>query len=246
MRAVASKVYDIIEFTRKYMVEGGLEKRAVVAEWTNRFKYYVPLNGLAEDQMDAETQAYPSGGSGMAIYGPSTRKAKGRASKTGANIVGNIVMQAAAVVQRARKDEAMLSLYRLAKENPNASVWTVHGPKNRFVSMGTKLSDEAMKAREDVVPLRINGEQHFIKFKNADYAKSLNGLTVEQLDYTSRQAAKYVSSLETHTRFGTQRSSYRTSHVTSHQPSLTQRQRSIETVVFSTTLAYPSRTSTRR
>ena len=195
MRAVASKVYDIIEFTRKYMVEGGLEKRAVIAEWTNRFKYYVPLNGLAEDQMDAETQAYPSGGSGMAIYGPSTRKAKGRTSKTGSNIVGNIVMQAAAVVQRARKDEAMLSLYRLAKENPNTSVWTVHGPKNRFVSMGTKLSDQAMKAREDVVPLRINGEQHFIKFKNADYARSLNGLTVEQLDYTSRQAAKYVSFL---------------------------------------------------
>ena len=42
------------------MVEGGLEKRAVVAEWTNRFKFYVPLNGLSEDQMDAETQAYPS------------------------------------------------------------------------------------------------------------------------------------------------------------------------------------------
>ena len=61
--------------------------------------------------------------------------------------------------------------------------------------MGNKLSDEAMKAREDVVPLRINGEQHFIKFNNADYAKSLNGLTIEQLDFTSRQAARYVSFL---------------------------------------------------
>ena len=195
MRALASGVYEIIDFTKKYMVEGGLEKREVIAEWSKRFDFYVPLNGLSEDQMDSQTQAYPSGGAGMAIYGPSTRKAKGRASKTGANILGNVVMQAAAVVQRARKDEAMLSLYRLAKENPNTDVWTVHSPKNRFVSMGNKLSDEAMKAREDVVPLRINGEQHFIKFKNADYAKSLNGLTIEQLDFTSRQAARYVSFL---------------------------------------------------
>ena len=103
--------------------------------------------------------------------------------------MGNIVvMQAAAVVQRARKDEAMLSLYRLAKENPNKNGVDSSRSQNRFVSMGNKLSDEAMKAREDVVPLRINGEQHFIKFKNADYAKSLNGLTVEQLDFYVRQA----------------------------------------------------------
>lgn len=195
MQLLAKEVYGIIDFTRKYMVEGGLEKRSVISEWESRFDYYVPLNGLAEDQMDQETSSYPTGGAGMAIYGPSVRKARGRTSKTGVNIFGSVVMQAAAVVQRARKDEAMLYLYNLAKNNPNAGVWTVHGPKNRFVSMGQKLSDEAMKAREDVVPLRINGDQHFIKFKNADHAKALNGMTVEQLDYTSRQAAKYVGFL---------------------------------------------------
>lgn len=195
MRNVAAKVYDMIAFTRKYMVDGGLETRKVVDEWTKRFKYYVPLNGLAEDQMDASTSAYPSGGAGMAIYGPSVRKAKGRSTQTGVNIFGNVVMQAAATVQKARKDQAMLSLYNLVKGNPNSDVWSVHGPDSRMVSMGVKLSDEAMFAREDTVPLRINGIQHFIRFKNKDYARALNGMTLEKLDFTSKQAAKYVGFL---------------------------------------------------
>jgi hypothetical protein len=185
----------MIAFTRKYMVEGGLETRKVVDEWAKRFKYYVPLNGLAEDQMDASTSAYPSGGAGMAIYGPSVRKAKGRSTQTGVNIFGNVVMQAAATVQKARKDQAMLSLYNLVKGNPNSAVWSVHGPDSRLVSMGVKLSDEAMFAREDTVPLRINGVQHFIRFKNKDYARALNGMTLEKLDFTSKQAAKYVGFL---------------------------------------------------
>ena len=66
---------------------------------------------------------------------------------------------------------------------------------SRMVSMGVKLSDEAMFAREDTVPLRINGIQHFIRFKNKDYARALNGMTLEKLDFTSKQAAKYVGFL---------------------------------------------------
>jgi hypothetical protein len=195
MRVLADKVYAIVDFTRKYMVEGGLEPRAVVEEWENRFQNYVPLNGLAEDEMDEATSSYPTGGAGMAVYGPSTRKAKGRTSRTGANILGNVVMQSVAVVQRARKDQAMLSLYRLAEANPNPAVWSVHGPNNPFVSAGRALTDEQMKKRQDVVPLRINGKQHFIRFKSADYARALNGMTLEKLDWTSRQAAKYVGFL---------------------------------------------------
>ena len=82
MRTVASKVYDIIEFTRKYMVEGGLEKRAVVAEWTNRFKCYVlnrllrirqmPNTGLPLWRIELASTVHLLAG-------------KGRASKGGAN-----------------------------------------------------------------------------------------------------------------------------------------------------------------
>ena len=195
MRILADLVYDVVAYTRKFMVEGGLETRAVVEEWEKRFKYYVPLNGQAVDESDEATSHYPTGGAGMAIYGPSVRKAKGRESETGANVLGNAIMQATAVAQRARKDQAMLSLYRLIKTNPNNSVWSVHGPKNRIVSMGVKLNDQQAKAREDVVPLRINGVQHFIKFKDASHAQALNGQTTDKLDLVSRTMAKYTGFL---------------------------------------------------
>ena len=131
----------------------------------------------------------------MAIYGPSVRKAVGRESKTGANIIGNVVMQAMATAQRARKDQAMLKLYRLIDSNPNSSVWSVHGPKNPIMSMGKRLNDQQAKARQDVVPIRINGKQHFIKFKDVSHAQALNGMTVEKLDVTSRTMAKYTGFL---------------------------------------------------
>ena len=195
MRILANDVYKIIEYTRNFMVDGGLETRSIVEEWRNRFENYVPLNGLAVDEMDEATTHYPTGGAGMAIYGPSVRKAVGRESKTGANIIGNVVMQAMATAQRARKDQAMLKLYRLIDNNPNSDVWSVHGPKNPIMSMGKRLSDQQAKARQDVVPIRINGKQHFIKFKDVSHAQALNGMTVEKLDATSRAMAKYTGFL---------------------------------------------------
>lgn len=195
MRILADLVYDVVTYTRKFMVEGGLETRAVVEEWENRFKYYVPLNGQAVDESDESTSHYPTGGAGLAIYGPSVRKAKGRESETGANVLGNAIMQATAVAQRARKDQAMLSLYRLIKTNPNNSVWSVHGPKNRIVSMGRKLNDQEASKKQDVVPLRINGEQHFIRFKDESHAQALKGMTTDKLDYVSSAMAKYTGFL---------------------------------------------------
>lgn len=195
MRILANDVYKIIEYTRNFMVDGGLETRSIVEEWRNRFENYVPLNGLAVDEMDEATTHYPTGGAGMAIYGPSVRKAVGRESRTGANIIGNVVMQAMATAQRARKDQAMLKLYRLIDNNPNSSVWSVHGPKNPIMSMGKRLNDQQAKARQDVVPIRINGKQNFIKFKDVSHAQALNGMTVEKLDVTSRTMAKYTGFL---------------------------------------------------
>lgn len=195
MREVAAEAMKLVSLTRQYMVEGGLEKRSTIEAWEAMYEHYVPLNGLAEDEFDGETNSYPSGGAGMAIYGPSSKKARGRSSKTGVNILGSMAMQTAAVMQRARKDQAMLSLYRMAENNPNENVWSVHGPGNRLTVMGQELSDEAMRNRNDVVPLRINGRQHFIRFKNENHAKALKGMTTEQLNFVTRLYSKYSTFL---------------------------------------------------
>ena len=195
MMKVADRVYKLVENTRDTMVQGGLESAAVVDAWRKRYKFYVPLNGLAVDELSDVTNDYPTGGSGMAVYGPSVKKARGRRSKTEHNLLSNIVMQNAAVKQRARKDKAMLSLYNLVKNNPNEKVWRVIGPKNGMNVRGRNLTAAELKQSPNAVPIRINGEQHFIYFQDASYAMALNGMTIEKLNKINASMAKYIGFL---------------------------------------------------
>ena len=153
MMQIADRVYKLVENTRDTMVQGGLESAATVDEWRQRYKHYVPLNGLAVDELSDVTNDYPTGGSGMAVYGPSVKKARGRRSKTEHNLLSNIVMQNAAVKQRARKDKAMLTLYNLVKENPNPKVWNVIGPNKPMKVRGRALSAAELKASPNAVPI---------------------------------------------------------------------------------------------
>lgn len=105
-----------------------------------------------------------------------------------------------AIKQRARKDESMRSLHRLVQENPNENVWKLYSEANPM----TKLADDGsqqkmnvaeMKAHRHMVPLRINGKQHFIFFKDMSYADALNGLTEEETGSAVKNMGKYISLL---------------------------------------------------
>jgi len=191
MIAVSKLVYGILANTRKTMVEGGLEKASTIETYEGLFNNYVPLNGLAQDEMennDKIQNPHPTGGAGMAIYGRSTRAAKGRESKTGINLIANVIMQNAATKQRARKDQAMLALYNLVKNNPNLKVWDVYSSRKPRMKVGKDgksvgMNVLEMQAMDNMVPLRINGEQHFIYFKKVDYANALNGETAERVSF---------------------------------------------------------------
>ena len=195
MLEIANMAYAIIEDTRRTMVEGGLETRQAVNALRETFSFYVPLNGRAMDEMNDLENEYPTGGAGMAIYGPPVRRAFGRKSKTGHNLLSNIVMQNAATKQRARKDQAMMALYQLVKENPNENVWRIVSPNQPYMRRGKPVSAKELKNSEFAVPIRVNGEQHFIVFKDASYAKALNGMNIEQLTAIQRVMTKYMGFL---------------------------------------------------
>lgn len=197
MVTIANLVYDVIKNTRSSMVEGGLEKASTIQTWEDLYDNYVPLSGRAVDEMDDTTNNYPTGGAGMAIYGKTTKAAKGRPSKTGVNLIANVIMQNAQVKQRARKDQAMLSLYNLIKNNPNEKVWNIYSAKKPKMKMDkgeqVPMNEFEMKSSRNMVPIRINGEQHFIYFKETDYADALNGMTVEKLNSVAKQAGKLMN-----------------------------------------------------
>ena len=197
MVTIANLVYDVIKNTRQSMIEGGLEKASTIQTWEDLYDNYVPLSGRAVDEMDDSTNNYPTGGAGMAIYGKTTKAAKGRPSKTGVNLIANVIMQNAQVKQRARKDQAMLSLYNLIKNNPNEKVWNIYSAKNPKMKMDAgeqvPMNVFEMKSSRNMVPIRINGEQHFIYFNQTDYADALNGMTVEKLNSVAKQAGKLMN-----------------------------------------------------
>lgn len=197
MVTIANLVYGVIKNTRSSMVEGGLEKASTIQTWEDLYDNYVPLSGRAVDEMDDTTNNYPTGGAGMAIYGKTTKAAKGRPSKTGVNLIANVIMQNAQVKQRARKDQAMLSLYNLIKNNPNEKVWNIYSAENpkMKVDKGEQVPMNVfeMKSSRNMVPIRINGEQHFMYFNQTDYANALNGMTVEKLNSVAKQAGKLMN-----------------------------------------------------
>lgn len=195
MRRLHNMVIDIVKNTRETMVKYGLETPETIQQYEDMYEYYIPLSGQAVDETSDERNMYPTGGIGMAIYGPTTRKAKGRSSKTGVNVVAQAVMQNARVHQLARKNEALQSLHSMFAGNPNQEVVQLWSPQNRMQTVDESgkvrnLTDSEMRARRDMVPVRIGGEQHFIQFKNESHANTINGLSVDPTNILTRVMRK--------------------------------------------------------
>ena len=171
LESIAKKVDAITKDTRQTMVKFGLESQETIDAFEEMFDNYVPLGGLSVDEMSADTSLYPTGGAGMSIYGDTTRRAKGRASEAN-NVLAQAIAQNAAVHAKARKNEALSSLYNLVENNPNTKVW--------------KISNEVPFDAQSAVGVRVNGEQKFIVFTNPDHAKALKNMGVEKLDLFSK------------------------------------------------------------
>ena len=78
---------------------------------------------------------------------------------------------------KARRNEALQSLFNLVTANPNTDLW------NTSDNIPVNDPDRA-------VGVRIDGEQKFIIFKDASLAKNLRGMGVAKLDALSKVMAK--------------------------------------------------------
>ena len=163
---IVSMIREIQKDTRETMVKYGLETRETINAFENMFDDYVPLAGLSMDE--TVKSPYPTGGAGMNVFGPTTKKASGRKSKA-ENILAQIVAQNASIHIKARTNEAMQTLHNLVKENPNPKVWRILD-ENAGVDSSSP----------NVVAVRIGGKQKFIYFNDPSYAYSLKGMGIPQ------------------------------------------------------------------
>ena len=163
--SVVKKVRELQQDTRDTMVKFGLESQETIDAFEQQFKNYVPLSGIAVDEDSESTSEYPNGGAGFFVHGDTYRKAEGRTTEA-TNILARIVAQNAAVHIKARTNEALQSLYNLVENNPNEKVWKIIDGKN------------AREKDPHVVGVRVNGEQKFIRFRDASYAETLRNMNL--------------------------------------------------------------------
>lgn len=164
LEKAAKVLRDIMQETRDTLRKFGLNTDEEVDGFESQFDNYIPLAGIAKDEQ-VDGSAYPTGGAGLAVYKSPVKKAKGRKYKA-REVVAQVIAQAANTHIHARKNEALTALHNLIQNNPNPAVWSITG-----------VADYGDKS---VVPVRINGKKKYLKFTNAHYADSLNGMTVEK------------------------------------------------------------------
>ena len=167
--ALANMVEEIQQDTRNTMREFQLVEDQTMDEWEEMFDSYVPLAGVAQDEMSSSTTRYPVGAAGLHVFGPIVRSAKGRKSKA-EGILAQIVAQNASVHIKARTNEALLSLYELVAANPNPSFWRIVDGRNM------------KQADPHSVGVLVEGRQMFIQFADASYAETLRGMTVPKVN----------------------------------------------------------------
>lgn len=154
---------DMMAENRQIMVDFGLATQEEIDAW-EQDPTYVPLYGIALDEKSSDTTVYPTGGAGIHVYGPASPKAKGRQSKA-TNVLANIISASTALRIKARKNEALQSLLNLVQENPS-DIW--------------EIKTEAQFGDERSVGVRVNGQQVFIRFADANKAKQLKNMGVDK------------------------------------------------------------------
>jgi hypothetical protein len=154
---------DMMAENRQIMVDFGLATQEEIDAW-EQDPTYVPLYGIAVDEKSSDTTVYPTGGAGIHVYGPASPKAKGRQSKA-TNVLANIISASTALRIKARKNEALQSLLNLVQENPS-EIW--------------EIKTEAQFGDDRSVGVRVNGQQVFIRFADANKAKQLKNMGVDK------------------------------------------------------------------
>ena len=167
LKEIVDLVREIQQDTRDTMVKFGLETQEAIDAFEAQFENYVPLSGIAIDEETSFTSSYPTGGAGMSVFGPTTKRAEGRQSEA-TNILAQVIAQNSSIHIKARTNEALQSLYNLVESNPNEDVWRILDAKN------------VNSKDPHIVSVRVNGEQKFIRFKDASYAETLRNMNLPQ------------------------------------------------------------------
>ncbi|SHL43508.1 hypothetical protein SAMN05216428_102398 [Nitrosospira sp. Nsp11] len=206
LEQTAKKVDDIISQTRDLYVSYGLISQAEADSWAQMFKFYVPL--MREDK-----DGGMGIGQGFSIKGKEAKHRTG-SKRAVVDILANIALQRERAIVRGEKNRVAVSLYGLAKLNPNDEFWTTENVPQRHYDEKTgqvvERADPRYKERANVVVSKIVDskgrvtERAVIFNENDERAmrmaqaiKNLDASQLEGLMGVSAKVTRYFAAINT-------------------------------------------------
>ena len=183
---VTRRIKGIRDFINRTMVKDGLETQATIDGWNATYKNYVPLSGWE----DAPEDAPPGSGGRFNVRGPEVRSAFGRTSKANNPLV-NLIDQAYRTIERARKNEYLLSvdnaLHELEADDLKNFVRFNKGVAKKVLDKGTGLvkvaEDSNYRNDPGAVTFKRAGQTRYMIFENKQLADAIKNMHADGLDW---------------------------------------------------------------
>jgi N12 class adenine-specific DNA methylase len=171
---VAERVDALVEFSRQEKLEAGLLSEEQVEAWASAYDHYVPLRGFAE--LENADERPNTGGQGLTVRGPESKRAFGRRSKAD-DILAHVIMQAEEAIVRGEKNRVATALYDLAKAAPDPDFWqtnktTMKRRMNRETGLVETYPVHQLVAEDApwTVSLKIEGKERRVTLNKSNPA----------------------------------------------------------------------------
>lgn len=201
LERISAIVESITSKTRQIYIDAGLEKAETIAAWNEKYDHYVPLH---RDEVGGNTM--PRIGQGFNIRGRESKRAVG-SNREATNILAHVVAQHEAAIIRSEKSKVDAALFKFAQMHPDPALWTLDtAPMVRTVDAVSGLAvsrvDPTYKDRDEVLTLKIAGEEHTISFNERNeegmrLAASMKNLSAQQLGEVTQMVGKVTRFLAT-------------------------------------------------
>ena len=198
----------MIEYMRKVYTDSGLITQERIADWNERYNYYVPLKGFAEDTLidpvtGVEKNRLRTNNnlikSQMTVSGPTVRKAKGRESLADSPLQQSVVDTISALVQ-SQKNVVVKSLADLSRAFPNDQFWLVIEEAGQLESVDAAWDDSKGKSR---VGFKEDGVQKYVEIYDKrlaqgfdDFDNTITSLTMKGMRFVTRYLSMVNTSLD--------------------------------------------------
>ena len=187
-RAIAAKVYDLIESDLSHREAAGLISQDAADEWRNQYHSYVPLQGFEGLEDNSREQMT---GRAASVRGPESMAATGRLSRAD-DIFGNVINRRIEGIARAEKNRVANSVLRLARQmdlhyGKGKGLLTpiLQAPKKRVLGSDgivREVADQSYKNDPDVIVAKIGGHEVGVRVQDARLAKALKNLLMQEHD----------------------------------------------------------------